>query len=286
MRILLQGDHSRYHCGSAAAFNAIRSEAARHGKIVKKGQEYDLLVVNGEGTMHHESSGFRKKMAEIESALASDKRVMLVNSVWQDNPQRYADILRRCERVVVREVLSQRALAEQGVSAEVAIDQSFHDEIDESAPYTDLGGQVVFTDFFSKEFECFVILNSKWAQKFEYIDMAALSWSSLVRSLRTASVLVTGRHHAVYAACRARTPFLAMRGNTHKNEGLVATASISIPIFECLSTVREILDNESYKIYDFMKLFDWMEQQQPWTLGSNISRDNYSAPVINSNSGY
>ena len=32
----------------------------------------------------------------------------------------------------------------------------------------------------------------------------------LVASLRTASLLVTGRHHAVYAACRARLPFVAM----------------------------------------------------------------------------
>lgn len=263
-RIRLLGDHSKYHCGSAAAFRAIRAQVERYGKVVGKHDDFELLVVNGEGSMHHDSSGCRKKMAAIEEALRSGKRAMLINSVWQANDQAYADILKRCERVVVREVISQRAMADQGVQAEVAIDQSFHDEVDPTASYTDFERRAVFTDFFSTEFDSFVRLNSKWAQKFDYIDMTTMSWSSLVRSLRTASVLVTGRHHAVYAACRARLPFLAMRGNTHKNEGLIETARSTVPLFDVFADIRRALEEQAYSSYDYNGLFDWMHGQRPW----------------------
>ena len=51
-RIRLAGDHSSYHCGSAAVVQIIATELRRHGEIVT-GDEHDGVVVNGEGSMHH-----------------------------------------------------------------------------------------------------------------------------------------------------------------------------------------------------------------------------------------
>ncbi len=265
-RISLIGDHSSYHCGSEAAFSIIRMEITRHGRIVRKGEDFDLLVVNGEGSMHHDSISFINKMSVIKAALEAGKRVMLVNSVWQDNSQEYADLVGQCERVVVRERFSQQALAAQGVSSEIALDASYSANVDPAAEAVDFAGRVVFTDFFSREFDAFVKLNSKWAQRFDYIDMQRMSWSSLVRSLQSASLLVTGRHHAVYASCKARTPFLALRGNTHKIEGLMATAASEIPVFSCFKDVKRAIEKSASSSFDYQRLFDWMDGQAAWTL--------------------
>lgn len=265
MKIRLTGDHSAYHCGSAAAFEAISAEAARHGQIVD-GEEYDLLVVNGEGSMHHDSEGCRRKMAEIGAALNAGRRVMLVNTVWQDNPKQYAELLTQCDQVVAREICSARELAEAGVQAEVKIDQSFFRRIDEVDDPVDFGGAVLVTDFFSREFETFAKITGAWAKKFTYLDLRDWAWSKLVRSLPTASLLVTGRHHAVYAACRARLPFLALEGNTHKISGLIQTAGSDIPIFESFADLKVSMTWPNDHLRAYGKLFDWMDQQSPWRL--------------------
>ena len=56
-RIRLAGDHSSYHCGSAAVVQTIAAELRRHGEIVTD-DAYDVLVVNGESSMHHGGGAF------------------------------------------------------------------------------------------------------------------------------------------------------------------------------------------------------------------------------------
>lgn len=262
-KVRLIGDHSNYHCGSAAAFEVIRAEVEKYGEIIR-GEEYDVLVVNGDGSMHHNSSGFQNKMAEIEKAVTRGKPSILMNSVWSDNPSLSADVLQKCEQVIVREVRSAQELEKLGVSRKIMLDQSYFAKIEETE-FTDFQGEVVFTDFWSNEFGCFVTLNSKWAQRYTFVDMQKMSWSSLVRSLETASLLVTGRHHAVYAACKAKIPFLALTGNTHKIEGLIETAGIDIPVFESFADLKANLDWPIKNPNIYKSLFEWMDTQPRWT---------------------
>ncbi len=265
MKIRLIGDHSEYHCGSEAAFRAIWEEVRRHGNIVGAEGDYDLLVVNGEGSMHHDSKGCQRKMEEVRKAQSEGRRVALVNTVWQDNPSAYADVLAGCEQVIVREVCSARALSEVGISAQVSLDAAFSCEVEDVEP-VDFEGAVLVTDFFSQEFNTFVKITGKWADKFVYIDLRDWSWSHLVRSMSTASLLITGRHHAVYAACKARLPFVALEGNTHKIRGLVETASSDIPIFRHFSELRENLSWPQTHMDRYERLFDWMDKQPSWRL--------------------
>ena len=196
---------------------------------------------------------------------------MLVNTVWQSNPQESADLLSRCDEVVAREVLSQKELADQGVEARVCSDQSYHWVVDASAPSVDFGGSIVLTDFWSSEFGGFVKLNSKWAQGFPFLDMQSMSWSSIVNSLKTASLLVTGRHHAVYAACKAEIPFLAMRGNTFKTEGLLKSAESQIPVFSSFERVKELMADGFKPGLEYRELFAWMKRQEPWRLKLGVA---------------
>src|SRR5262245_20316160 len=123
-RIKFIGDHSAYHCGSAAVAQTICAELRRHGEIVT-GDQFDILVVNGEGSMHHGGAAFRDKMQQIERAIAAGRQALLINTVWQDNPHTFDSALAGCRQVVAREVLSRDAIAQHGVAAEVAPDLSY-----------------------------------------------------------------------------------------------------------------------------------------------------------------
>jgi hypothetical protein len=263
-RIKFVGDHSTYHCGSAAVAEVLRAELQAAGEIVDDA-DFDLLIVNGEGSMHHGSASARKKIAELASAQSAGKRTMLINSVWQENPDAHTAALAKCESVVVREIFSQRDLAAHGVASEIYIDQCFHRTID-AEPFESYGASPVLTDFHSKEFGTFVRVNNAWSSEFPYIDMKNVSWSALVRSLATASALVTGRHHAVFAACKARTPFLALRSNTHKIEGLIATSGIPVPVYSDFSEIRKNLASIDRRKPLYDEFFDWMEAQPRWRL--------------------
>jgi hypothetical protein len=264
LRIRLAGDHSSYHCGSAAVAQTISAELRHHGEIVT-GDDFDVLVVNGEGSMHHGGRAFHDKMLQIEAATAAGRQAYLINTVWQDNPHDFDSALAKCRQVVVREVLSQSALAQHGVAAEIVPDLSYFAPISKG-DVIDFKGGIVMTDFLSREFGSFVRLRSRWAERYPFVDMRAMDWSTLVRSLKTARLLVTGRHHAVYAACKARTPFLALAGNTHKIEGIIATAGADIPAFKKFSELKVSMDETENWRGRYDRLFDWFEEQKPWRL--------------------
>lgn len=266
LRFKLAGDHGKYHCGSAAVAEYIKRKIRGHGVLVDKG-DYDVLLVNGEGSMHHDTPAFIKKMKLMEEALDSGHKVLLVNTLWQSNSNDYDHVLKRLDQIIVREKLSQIDLRENhGIDARVIPDLSF------SAPVKSVlmpfapKGKVLLTDFYSQDLGAFAILNGGPLRKLPYVDMRKLSWNQMVTLLKRNEILVTGRHHAVYAACKARTPFVTMRGNSHKIEGIFASAGVDIPLLENLKEIEPALAWVRANPQAFNDLFDWLEEQPEWRI--------------------
>lgn len=260
MRVRLEGRHSGVHCGCAAVWNTLRRMAVQKGwRIAKPGESYDALVVNGEGSMHHSSPNFRKKIQLLAEAIELGRPAYLVNTVWQRNTNDYDEILRRLSGVSVREIFSQRELFQRhGIRSRLCPDISFVAPISLLACPRILFGQTVATDFYMGPGSGFGRPDD--ARQFRQIAMTG-TWSTFVRSLQTAKLLVTGRHHAVYGACRARTPFAAVEGNTHKIGGLLASAGASIPLGRSVSELPDVLSEAPKAEADFRKLFAWLRAQ-------------------------
>ena len=260
-KIRLLGDHSDYHSGCNAVINYLRQEVLEHG-VLTDNDDYDILIVNGEGSMHHDSKAYQSKMKALGIAIGRGKRAYLVNTVWQENSPCFDHVLKHLDGVVVRECASQDDLiTRHDTQAIVRIDVSYWATIDESAPYLDMRETMVVNDFYSREFHNFVQLTGGPLHRHAFLDMRELSWSSLVKTLRTASLLVTGRHHAVFAACRAKTPFVALRGNTHKIEGLIDMSGLPIPVCRKPSELTEAIRwaKENKAVYE--QFFNWIDQQ-------------------------
>lgn len=265
-RIRLVGDHSEYHSGCHAVVSYLQALLRPAGAFTE-GDDYSVLVVNGEGSMHHDSPGFRSKMEELCKAIGRGKKAYLVNTVWQANSKKYDHILKHLDGIVVREQASHDDLLENhGVESLIRLDVSYWAEIDATATFLDLNGQIAAGDFYSKEFDNFVRLTGGPLKKYPFVDMSGTGWSSLVRTLRTASLLVTGRHHAVFAACRARIPFVALQGNTHKIEGMVKMSRLPVPVCsspqELPEMIKWALSNKS--LYE--EFFSWMDEQPRFDL--------------------
>ena len=264
-KVRVLGDHSDYHCGSWAAIESIRMNCVRSGyALAGRYEPFDILVVNGEGSMHGSRSGFRnvftKKMEVLKRAVERGIPAYLVNTIWQDNVSSYDDVLRQLSGIQVREAESQRALLEEhGVSSTLKIDASFFLDVD-IPPNCERTSRVIANDFFitgTGRFESHALD----IPNVEYVAMKDVRWPDFVRMLASSRLLVTGRHHAVYAACKARTPFIVVKGNNHKVTGLLASAGVNVPVVADISGIPSALKGIDAYAGEFEKLFDWMHAQ-------------------------
>jgi hypothetical protein len=264
-RLCLAGDHSGYHAGCDAVARTLRRLATQQGwRVVSEKADYDALLVNGEGSMHHGGRHFHHKMRLLATAVASGRPAFLVNSVWQDNPPDYDHVLSKLSGIVVREVLSQRDLAERhGVRAEVCPDVSFFDELPRFTWARNFRGAAATTDFFLEDKRVNGVRHVFGRRDDLFPDARPLpfidwSWGRVVASLRTASHLITGRHHAVYAACVAGVPFIASEGNTHKIRGIVASAGADLQVPDTPADLPAITAANLARREEYDRIFAWM----------------------------
>lgn len=258
------GDHAAEHCGCQAVTEVIHRNLSKHGVIVDHKDPYDVLIVNGEGSMHHGKRNFTYKMHQIRLAQLLGKPTHLINSLWQENPSDFDEVLNKLSEIWVRGTNSAQDLQQNhGITARHYIDLSYYAEIDPSAESLDFRNEIVATDVYAEGFG-FVWLPPRKAIDLTNIDMRELSWSSLVNSLSTAKLLITGRHHGMYAACRARLPFVPIRGNSHKIEDLLSTAKSPIPIAKSITDAVNLITWAINNRSAYDDLFAWMDEQSPW----------------------
>ncbi len=166
----------------------------------------DLVIVNGEGTIHH-----KKGRHLVE--LAARYPAVLINCVYQEAPLRPE--MKKFKYVAARESLSAAALREHGVPAEVVPDVIFSSKALSSyhrpEPQHDLGFSDNVTDV-----ECGFSAMVGLGQVTDYLD-----------KLSSYKRLCLGRFHSVVAASVLGIPFSAWPSNTHKTEGLMQDMGIS-----------------------------------------------------------
>ncbi|HET6926688.1 MAG TPA: polysaccharide pyruvyl transferase family protein, partial [Hyphomicrobiaceae bacterium] len=84
--------------------------------------DFDLVLVNGEGALHHDSKAARR-LAEVPRwARERGRPAFLINSVYEANGPDIARGVARYRAVFARDELSRRALIEAGIAATVVPD--------------------------------------------------------------------------------------------------------------------------------------------------------------------
>lgn len=209
----------------------------------------DVVVINGEGTMHHDAPGAMVLADAGMAARDCGKPVALINTVWQGNLI-VNKLLPSVSMVCVRESLSASELCRLGFSATVVPDLAMSCSVDELfSGFKQVDGSIVVLD--DVRYDVAMLL-ARYARSrgmsFYRMDprpplysvAAVLRWGKLlvagggwgqfqldrIRVIKEASVIVTGRFHGACLAILAKRPFVAVSSNTHKIEGLLADAQL------------------------------------------------------------
>jgi polysaccharide pyruvyl transferase WcaK-like protein len=248
-----------------SAYAPAHSDWAQDPVVSKALESASLLLVNGEGTLHHNSKSGLKLLQVAERARALGIPSVLLNCGWQDNGPEFVALLRQFTLVSARDSQSATQMRQAGVSCSLVPDLSLYSSY-ASAPRSRQG--VGFTDSVIRPMSLqlaqarracqgltspiqFAPPGAKGLYRFyrEYVGKSdlqrplalaamlglrarqhaaqALTAQGYMDHLAGLELLVSGRFHACTLAMVARTPFIAVRSNSHKIEALISDAGLA-----------------------------------------------------------
>lgn len=187
--------------------------------------EVGAVVVNGEGTIHH-GHGLHL-LTILAGAQELGLPTFLVNAVFQECDQ-FTDVLCKLDDFTVRDARSSAYLKRLGVPHRVVFDSILEAEFD-AEPAHDFSGKIVITDWHPVRAgdvgAPLLHLLAELREEAVYYPLEGAAresdWRHAIADLRTARLVVTGRHHGVCLAGLAGVPFVALGSNTWKIEGLL-----------------------------------------------------------------
>ncbi|MCF6267470.1 MAG: polysaccharide pyruvyl transferase family protein [Desulfuromusa sp.] len=94
----------------------------------KKMDDSDIVLINGEGTIHHSQPRALDLITVVDYAKKHNKPTALINCTYQDNNDYIHDRAGLFDKVYVRESLSQDELRENGIQSSVVPDLTFFQE--------------------------------------------------------------------------------------------------------------------------------------------------------------
>lgn len=279
--VLINDTRPDLHHGCEIAVAAIQHLAAQHGMIFTAAApmqtDYtqdaafmaefaaaDGIVVNGEGSIHHDKPAAKWLLQAGERAKAQGKPSLLFNTTWAHNGPAFVDLARAFDLISVRESSSQAELAQSDVTTTIAPDAALFFDW----PTAEKRSGITVTDSvltdatrqltrFARQHNADMInirfpdtsLSSRIADFRRMVDRdAPFNLSNLRDALSAAShgfgatdrstpnflhkiassqLVITGRFHAVILALATRTPFLAVASNTHKIEATLRDAGLA-----------------------------------------------------------
>lgn len=213
----------------------------------------ELVIVNGEGTIHHDRPAGGQLLAAGRYALSRGKAAALINATWDGNGAEFCEMARSFKIISVRETASRSALAHAGIDSRVVPDLAMLHQ----PPSAGTRSGVAYTDsvigsdaieiyrqmrsmralpismlFGRKSPRDLAVSVRRFMQRRSKLDAGAWSdalrgagidWTSQVsvrdefsRFVASRSCVVTGRFHMLIFCLSSRTPFLAVESNTHK----------------------------------------------------------------------
>lgn len=255
MRCLIKGLETRGIAVSARA--PAHSDWARDSRFVTALAAADLVVINGEGTLHHGRPAGGRLLDVLQHG-ARRAPVALINALWQDNPSGWSGALASCALIAARDSRSAEAMraAQTQVPVRVVPDLSLSQPmLAAGTPRTEvlvgdavrwstrgalartarrLGADALLpTKTLRSRFWRLPGVNTALAALYHGTQPAGLPPMRLARDeadylrhLANARLHITGRFHGVCLSLVAGAPFLAVTSNSWKVEALLDDAGL------------------------------------------------------------
>ncbi|GHB44070.1 hypothetical protein GCM10007094_36630 [Pseudovibrio japonicus] len=257
--VLLNDTLDTWHHGCRAVSRVIRREMSLRGfkltassrvgsswwedtSFVEQARKADIILINGEGSFHSGSDDAEKCM-RIFDAFTTKTRIALINSIWQDNPVEWSEVIKAASYVSLRDTNSQRNLNSLGIEAQYCPDLSLVSSRPVSAISHRIGiawgdalrrntSRGLYNAFKSAAGENYYAsirprrrspITSHPIKDFRYRLVCGLKHYTcfddevgLSQFLSSRELYITGRFHGACLALCAGTPFISVASNTQK----------------------------------------------------------------------
>lgn len=232
-----------------------RSDWTKEAGFAEALSRADLVVINGEGTLHHGREAGRTLLNVIPVARAKGVPVALINALWQDNPPEWLDLLSNADLIATRDAKSTtevarlenvRTLPDLSLSAGAEPQVGPRDRLyfGDSVRWSTRRALALA----AKRLKADALLPTKtrssalWTGKPFGPGLSALyhgvapfhlpplqlaaTEADYLRLLGRARMHVTGRFHGICLSLVTGTPFLTTGSNSWKIEALLADAGL------------------------------------------------------------
>ena len=287
--VLLNDTSKRYHHGCSRVSRIIKNGLQEQGvdliatsfahKNWKKNQPFlkslekaQLIIINGEGTLHNGAKSGHHLLSIVDHPLVEEKPIALINSIWENNPDEWLELLERFSLVSVRDSNSLNNLKHSGfdkafVVPDLSLSESL--ELPSSDHFGLLVGDSVKSDiryvlarycqrmkatFLPTKFLANAFWNWTFPKKILWMFYNGV-FTGQIPSFKMATnehdyaVLlskssghVTGRFHGICYSILTEVPFLAVSSVTSKIATLLVDAGVNN---DRLLGKSCILENES-----------------------------------------
>jgi len=259
MRLLTQGLETQ-------GIQIIASSPARHDwendpEFLKAMQRADLIVINGEGTLHHGKPAGEALLRVATHPMRGDTPAALINALYEDNPADWGAYLGQFSLLAARDSASAKRMeAQSGQPVRWLPDLSLSapSEATQTARKGVIVGDSVRLDkrrvlaraacrlpgarfIPTKTLRgalwripvlgriakglLFRLYNAVWLVRMPRFDMP-LTEAEYLADISAAQLHITGRFHAVCLSMLTETPFLALTSNASKIEQLLRDAGM------------------------------------------------------------
>lgn len=232
--------------------------------------EIDVVIVNGEGTIHH--GGGAHLMTILRIAQKMRRRTYLVNAVLQDLAVSDLEVLAKLTMCTVRDASSARYLKRRAVPYRIVFDALIEAAF-VPVPAVNMAGRIVVTDWHGNRQKdvgkaCTQLLKDLGDDAVFYPlddEVRAAQWAHAVADFQTARLVVTGRHHGVCLAALAGVPFVALGSNTWKIEGLLRLFPGRPQVCDPKAKLRSVCRAAETQIAQAATIKRWVKAQRPLT---------------------
>ena len=255
------------------------SDWSNDKKFLKDIEQCQAIVVNGEGTIHHNRPAGKKLLEVSELAQKLNIPCFLVNTTYQSNPPEFKRYLEKFEQIYVRESQSWLELESLGIASTIVPDLTLSYECSflskrQGVGFTDSAMTPISEQLFeycehNKNNRFLPVLRSrKYDNKFNFVEsirdfkfdlklskiklLSSDSYlekrnlfinktiDSYLEAVSSCNLLVSGRFHSNCFCILTETPFLALEGNSHKVQAMLKDIGLSESRLISLNDIKTI----------------------------------------------
>lgn len=207
-------------------------ELIQESEIANSLNSCDGVVINGEGTLHHNRGLFLLAIADY--AIHINKPVFLINATVQEIDG-FDDVFKSLTDLAVREQLSYEYLRSKDIDCRLTVDSIVNADFNNEVSI-DFCSKIIVNDWHPHVESVVYPIVSKVRTDYDvsYYPLqnseAYNQWQYTVANFQTAQLIIAPRYHSIYLSGLAGKPFVALPSNSHKVEGIIKSSSLPLPI--------------------------------------------------------